>query len=279
MSSTPIWYRGLITIYLYALLTVILVLTLLIQVAAYTLCYLFGCSRSVRQLVCGHIGHRAVALLCTWPLNPFWRVHWHGLEHIPQQCPRQLLVMCNHASNTDVFLGCRIVPFPWAARYVSKADNFRIPVLGWCMRLAGELPVHFIMSDSGERVREVGQLMAESYRTVHIENIPLVVFPEGRRTGLEDSLLPFRSGYFRFALQHGCSILPVVCTGGNHTWPLVQQYEWLMDRGELHVQYGPVIEVQQKHGDSESVEKLRLEVQAIMHSMLMERRRHLTGTQ
>src|SRR5499433_4429202 len=69
------------------------------------------------------------ASLYTW-LNPAWRVHTEGRDKIR---PGATYVMvANHQSFLDILVLFRLfVHFKW----VSKAEMFRIPAIGWNMAL------------------------------------------------------------------------------------------------------------------------------------------------
>ena len=52
--------------------------------------------------------------------------------------PPPYVVVSNHESFVDILL---ISHLPWEMKWLSKAELFRIPVLGWMMQLAGDIPV------------------------------------------------------------------------------------------------------------------------------------------
>ena len=51
---------------------------------------------------------------------------------------RPYVVVSNHQSNADIPLISRL---PWEMKWVAKKALFDVPVLGWEMRLAGDIPV------------------------------------------------------------------------------------------------------------------------------------------
>ena len=48
------------------------------------------------------------------------------------------MVVSNHESFADILL---ISHLPWEMKWLSKAELFRIPIMGWMMWLAGDIPV------------------------------------------------------------------------------------------------------------------------------------------
>ena len=69
-------------------------------------------------------------------LNPLWRFHYSGT--LPENARRPFVVVSNHESFTDILL---ISHLPWEMKWLSKAELFRIPIMGWMMWLVGDIPV------------------------------------------------------------------------------------------------------------------------------------------
>src|SRR5262245_66447386 len=75
------------------------------------------------------------ASLYTWT-NPAWRVHIDGREKIRRG--EAYVMVANHQSLLDILVLFRLfVHFKW----VSKIENFRIPLIGWNMRLNRYIPL------------------------------------------------------------------------------------------------------------------------------------------
>ena len=53
---------------------------------------------------------------------------------MPADPRRPYVVVSNHESFADILL---ISHLPWEMKWLSKAELFRVPVLGWMMQLAG----------------------------------------------------------------------------------------------------------------------------------------------
>jgi 1-acyl-sn-glycerol-3-phosphate acyltransferase len=78
---------------------------------------------------------RKIAVV-TAALNPLWKFRRSGSP--PADPRRPYVVVANHESFADILL---ISHLPWEMKWLSKAELFRIPFLGWLMRLAGDIPV------------------------------------------------------------------------------------------------------------------------------------------
>ena len=69
-------------------------------------------------------------------LNPLWSFRTSGVRITDPRRP--YVAVCNHESMADIFL---ISHLPWEMKWLAKEELFRIPVLGWMMRLAGDIAV------------------------------------------------------------------------------------------------------------------------------------------
>ncbi len=132
---------------------------------------------------------------------PGWRVRVMGKEHLPavgQAC----VYIANHQSMTDIFaMYCVGVQFRW----LSKAEVFKIPVVGSTMRRAG-----YIAVQRGQRDSQTKAMEASGERLKN--GTPMFFFPEGTRSETGE-LRPFKSGAFRLAAQHNVPIIPVCLDG------------------------------------------------------------------
>lgn len=134
-------------------------------------------------------------------LTPLWRFRVEGQG--PADIHRAAyVVVANHQSSADPFL---LSSLPWDMRWIAKVELFRAPVLGWLMRLGGDLPVE---RGDGDSVRT---MLAEARRTLD-RGLPLMIFPEGTRSRNGD-LGRFKDGAFELAIAAGVPILPVVLDG------------------------------------------------------------------
>ena len=139
-------------------------------------------------------------------INPFWRFRVVISESPHSRDPR--LFVANHRSAADVFLLCLL---PWEMKFLSKRSVFRIPLLGWLMRTAGDIPISRGDKDSAREAldRMRSRLQAGS---------SVVVFPEGTRSA-DGSLAPFREGAFRLAIELGVDVVPLAIRGTEDALP------------------------------------------------------------
>ena len=133
-------------------------------------------------------------------LNPLWHFETDGT---PPADPRNPYVaVANHESWADIFL---ISHFPWEMKWLSKDAVFRIPVMGWMMQMANDIPIK-----RGKRESIVSAM--QGCRDRLEKKVSVMIFPEGTRAPGEE-LLPFKDGAFRLAIDNKVPILPIAVAG------------------------------------------------------------------
>jgi 1-acyl-sn-glycerol-3-phosphate acyltransferase len=152
-------------------------------------------------------------------LNPLWRFRYSGT--MPADPRRPFVVVSNHESFADILL---ISHLPWEMKWLSKAELFRIPIMGWMMWLVGDIPVR----------RGFGPSAVEAMnrcRAVLRKRVSVMIFPEGTRSKTAE-LLPFKDGAFRLAVEAGVPILPLALAGTRTALP---KHDWRFGRSVAEV--------------------------------------------
>lgn len=124
--------------------------------------------------------------------------------HNPERCADGTphVFVANHMSWYDVPALSSFLP---RAKFVAKAELFRLPIFGPAMRAVGMVPIERqnrkaafnSYDEAAERIREGNSV---------------VIFPEGTR-GEEYPLRPFKKGPFVLAISAGAPIVPVLVHG------------------------------------------------------------------
>jgi 1-acyl-sn-glycerol-3-phosphate acyltransferase len=159
-------------------------------------------------------------------LNPLWNFSYTGI--IPADPRHPYVVVSNHESFADILL---ISHLPWEMKWLSKAELFRIPFMGWLMRLAGDVPVK----------RGFGPSAAEAMtrcREILGRRVSVMIFPEGTRSTTAE-LLPFKDGAFRLAIDAGVPILPLALHGTGTALP---KHDWRFGRSTAVVEVLPAVD-------------------------------------
>ncbi|MGH7534731.1 MAG: lysophospholipid acyltransferase family protein [Gemmatimonadales bacterium] len=165
----------------------------------------------------GYLFRRIGPVMAT--LNPLWHFRYSGTR--PENPRRPFVVVSNHESFADILL---ISHLPWEMKWLSKAELFRIPVMGWMMWLAGDVPVKRGFGPSAV------EAMARC-REVLGQRVSVMIFPEGTRSPTRE-LLPFKDGAFRLAIDAGVPILPLAVHGTGTALP---KHGWVFGRSTAEV--------------------------------------------
>jgi 1-acyl-sn-glycerol-3-phosphate acyltransferase len=115
---------------------------------------------------------------------------------------RPCVVVANHASLADPFL---LSHLPFDQRFVAKQELFRLPLVGWLLKLAGDIPIQ-----RGDHASAVA--MERACVTTLAHGLSVTIFPEGTRSR-NGALGELRSGAFRIATLARARILPVALHG------------------------------------------------------------------
>lgn len=141
------------------------------------------------------------------------------------------LFLFNHTSFFDVFALFSVVP----VRYGAKIELFSIPIFGSAMRAFGVLPIARSNREEVFRVyKQVTDTMQAGDR--------FALSPEGGRS-VEETLLPFKTGPFVFAIQARLPIVPVVIHGARDIMPkgtlIPNRNKWST---EIEVRFLPAVD-------------------------------------
>lgn len=132
---------------------------------------------------------------------PAWSVRILGREKL--SLGRNYVFVSNHQSQLDILVLYRLL-FPY--RWVSKTAVFRLPFIGWNMRLNGDIPLK-----RGDK--KSIETMMDRCKTLLGQNVSIFFFPEGTRSR-DGRMRPFKPGAFILAQKTRTPIQPVVI---NHT--------------------------------------------------------------
>jgi len=138
-------------------------------------------------------------------INP-WRVVISGAANLSPR--RARVVVSNHQSLADIPV---ISHLGIDAKWLGKAEIFRVPVLGWMSRMAGDIPV-----ERGDR-RKGARALLECARYLR-RGCSVVFFPEGTRSR-DGQVLPFNEAPFQLAIREGVPVLPLVVEGSGDALP------------------------------------------------------------
>lgn len=143
--------------------------------------------------------------LYTW-IIPAWRVRIQGRENIKPK--KAYVVVSNHQSLLDILMLFNLF---FHFKFVSKSEIFRVPLIGWNMRLN-----QYIELKRGDK-RSVPKMMQDCEKALN-QGSSVLIFPEGTRSP-DGNIKKFKPGAFILALEQKAPILPIVITGTNTALP------------------------------------------------------------
>ena len=152
-------------------------------------------------------------------LTPLWKFRTSG--RLPDDMRRPYVVVSNHESFVDILL---ISHLPTEMKWMSKIEILRIPLVGWMMRLARDIPL-----ERGDAESTVKALDASRERLA--SNVSVMIFPEGTRSKTGE-LRPFKSGAFRLAIEAQAPILPLAVYG---TRDALRKHDWRLGYAKAEV--------------------------------------------
>ena len=156
----------------------------------------FAGSRTAFSIVMTLWGHVCMTI-------GFYKCSITGKGHLE----RPGVIVANHKSIFDICLLSSLVPRPYY--FVARAEVFKVPLIGWILKLGGHISVvRGSARASRESLERATQLVSEGGR--------VIFFPEGSRS--KDRLTrPWKSGAFHVAAQSGCPVIPVAIAGIEHS--------------------------------------------------------------
>lgn len=139
-------------------------------------------------------------------VSPYWHVRIADSGGRPNGTA--YVMVANHESIVDILVMHRtFLRFKW----ISKVQNFKLPFIGWNMRLNDYVPVRRGNRDSVLEMFE--------HATKHLDaGSSLLIFPEGSRSK-DGQIKPFKTGAFELALRTKRPVLPILINGTAQALP------------------------------------------------------------
>lgn len=136
---------------------------------------------------------------CMMRVSPWWQISIKGEEKF--DLTRPTIFIANHESFLDIPL---LYQLPWTMKWVVKHSMTYIPVMGWMVKLTGQLTIN---RNSKSAMKKLDNLVKPLN-----DLIPVMIFPEGTRS-TNGKIQSFKNGAFLLALEHGFRVQPIVING------------------------------------------------------------------
>ena len=198
----PLWWLPLLFIIGYVLLGILELLGVLLFSQFIYQAKDTGCRRLFYRL----ISYTAewVLLLCGM------RCTIDGDKKLPENTP--FLLVGNHLSNFDPLVTIAVLRDVSLA-FVSKPENFKIPIAGLIMRNAAFLPI------DRENPRNAVSTIKIAAQQITQRQLCMAIYPEGTRNKSGIGLLPFHHGSFKIATTAKCPVAILTIRYEKATFP------------------------------------------------------------
>lgn len=131
-----------------------------------------------------------------------------GKELLPKE---RYLLVGNHRSNFDPIATWQALPEANLA-FVSKPENFKIPIFGRLIR-----PCCFLPLDR-ENAKNAIQTINTAAELLKSGEVSIGIYPEGTRNKTDATLLPFHNGAFKIAQKANVPMAVVALKGTNEVY-------------------------------------------------------------
>lgn len=149
------------------------------------------------------------------------RVHTQGLDQVPEG---RVLLVGNHRSCFDPIVTWRAFK-KWTPAFISKPENFKIPVFGRIIRRCCFLAI------DRENPRNAIRTIQTAAKLMVDDQVSVGVYPEGTRSK-NCVLLPFHDGVFKIAQKAKVPIVVVAIEGSENVH---KNYPWHRTHVQLSV--------------------------------------------
>jgi len=168
---------------------------------------------------------RRLCVLHQW-LNPMWKFKTSG--QLPANKRNPYVMVSNHESFVDMLL---LSHLKMEMKYLSKESILRIPLVGWMMKMSGDVSLLRGDRSSGAAALVVCEKWLKRKMSV-------MIFPEGTRSS-DGEMRSFKDGAFVLAIRTQTPMLPVVVHG---TRSALRKSDWRMGDAKAEVRVLEIIE-------------------------------------
>jgi 1-acyl-sn-glycerol-3-phosphate acyltransferase len=180
-----------------------------------------------------------------WPLaavvapliSLLFKLEIEGAENLPRE--GAYVLAPNHYSEADpLAVALAVWRIGRAPRFMAKESLFRVPVLGWVLRITGMVPVARTSSAASARTTlETSQTLVKLGRGV-------IVYPEGTLTR-DPAMWPMRgkTGAVRLALAGDIPLIPMAHWGCQAVLPRYGKLKLWPLRRPVRVVVGPPVDI------------------------------------
>ncbi len=214
-----------------------------------------------------NLGYRIGTSIMIPIMNAITKRNWLDTEKIPKSGP--VVFYSNHVSYLDALVFAHMLYMNGrAVRFIGKEAVFKIPVVGWVLKKAEQIPVKR-QSDSA------AVALSEAIAALKMGHA-IGIYPEGTLTR-DPNLWPMtgKTGAVRLALAAGAPLIPVAQWGDHLIWPPYSKVLRLFPRKLVTMRVGEPVDISKWNGqvdDPVAMEAATAEIMKVLTSMVGELR-------
>lgn len=176
-------------------------------------------------------------------LTLLFKLEIEGAEKLPRE--GAYVLAPNHYSEADpLAVALAVWKAGRAPRFMAKESLFRVPVLGWVLRITGMVPVARASSAASAR------LTLETSETLVRHGRGVIVYPEGTLTR-DPGMWPMRgkTGAVRLALAGDIPLIPMAQWGVQAVLPRYGKLKLWPLRRPVRVAFGDPVDISRFRGE------------------------------
>ena len=225
------------------------VVTFPLTLIIWLLTYPFDKGRAITHMLLMHLSRLLLFLI------PIWTIYIEGREKAVKGTT--YVIISNHQSLLDTLM---INSLRYKYKWISKIENFNVPVIGWYLKMA-----RYITVDRGNEESKI-EMLGKSLNYLR-NKISIMIFPEGTRSN-NNEIGFFKRGAFQLAIQANTPILPVLIDG---TGGILPKHGLIFGSGH-HIRIKVLDQVNPEDFGTDNPEILALKFGTLMKSALKELR-------
>lgn len=221
-----------------------------------------------------NLGYRIGSSILIPVMRAITKRKWLNTEKIPKQGP--VVFYSNHVSYLDALVLAHLLfKNGRAVRFIGKEAVFKVPVVGWVLHKAEQIPVKR-QSDSAAIA------LAEAISALKLGHA-IAIYPEGTLTR-DPKMWPMtgKTGAVRLAIASNAPLIPIAQWGDHLIWPPYSKVLKPFPRKLVTMKVGDPVDISKWQGqedDPVAMEAATQEIMRVLSAMVGELRNETPPTE
>ena len=206
-----------------------------------------------------NFGYRIGAGVLVPVMRAITKRSWLGTERIPKSGP--VVFYSNHLSYMDALvLAHYLFKNGRAPRFIGKEAVFKLPIIGWVLYKAEQIPVK---RQSDSAAVALGEAIA-ALKLGHA----IAIYPEGTLTR-DPNLWPMtgKTGAVRLALAAGAPLIPIAQWGDQEILPPYSKFPRIFPRKRVTLICGDPIDISNWNGKVDDPQAMEAATKFVMNEL------------